>query len=154
VLTFWAQFDSPSPLISYSEVKFLEAEALLNAGGDGVPAMKDAIKANMEYIEIPSADINSYLTSVTGTDLETIITEKYKSMFGSNPMQTWNDYRRTGFPAITPNPEGANGSNPSGIVPRRFLYPDSERLSNNTAYEAAIAAQGGHLLDDDMWAFP
>jgi hypothetical protein len=150
---FWAQFDSPSPLISYSEVKFLEAEALLNTGEDGVPAMKDAIKANMEYIGIPSADINSYLTLVTGTDLETIITEKYKSMFGSNPMQTWNDYRRTGFPAITPNPEGSNGSNPSGIVPRRFLYPDSERLSNNSAYEAAIAAQGGHLLDDDMWAF-
>ena len=150
---FWAQFDSPSSLISYSEVKFLEAEALLNTGGDPVPAMKDAIKANMEYLGIPAADIDTYITSVTGSDLETIIIEKYKSMFGSNPMQTWNDYRRTGFPAITPNPQGANGSNPSGIVPRRFLYPDSERLSNTAAYEAAIAAQGGHLLDDDMWAF-
>lgn len=150
---FWAQFGSPNAMISYSEVKFLEAEALSRTGGDPVPAMQDAIKANMEFIGIPAADIDAYVATVTGSDLETIIIEKYKSMYGTNPMQTWNDFRRTGFPAITPNPQGANGSNPSGIVPRRFLYPDSERLSNTAAYEAAIAAQGGHLLDVDLWSF-
>ncbi|MFS4417048.1 SusD/RagB family nutrient-binding outer membrane lipoprotein [Maribacter sp. 2307ULW6-5] len=150
---FWAQFASPSTLISYAEVKFLEAEALLRTGGDARTVLEEAITANMEFIGIGAADITAYLGTVAGADLETIIVEKYKAMYGSNPVQTWNDFRRTGFPELTPNPEGVNGSNPSGVVPRRFLYPDSERLANNAAYEAAISAQGGHLLDVDLWAF-
>ncbi len=150
---FWAQFDSPSPLISFWELKFIEAEALSRTGGNPVPALEEAIRSNMQYLGIADADIDTYLATVTGSDLETIIVEKYKAMYGSNPTQAWNDFRRTGFPAITPNSEGVNGSNPSGVVPRRFLYPDSERLSNTAAYEAAIAAQGGHLLDVDLWSF-
>ncbi|MEM9685526.1 MAG: SusD/RagB family nutrient-binding outer membrane lipoprotein [Bacteroidota bacterium] len=150
---FWAQFDSPSPLISYTELKFIEAEALFITGGDPVPALEEAITANMEFIGISAADIAAYIGAIGAVDLEVIITEKYKALFGSNPIQVWNDFRRTGFPTITPNPEGSNGSNPSGIVPRRILYPDSERLSNTTSYEAAIQNQGGHLLDVDVWAF-
>ncbi|MCV6631367.1 MAG: SusD/RagB family nutrient-binding outer membrane lipoprotein [Flavobacteriaceae bacterium] len=150
---FWAQFESPSPLISFWEVKFLEAEALALTGGDATDALKKAIEANMEYLGISSGDIDTYKATITTADIETIIIEKYKAMYGSNPIQAWNDYRRTGYPAITANAQGANGSNPSGVVPRRFLYPDSERLSNTASYKAAIAAQGGHLLDVDMWAF-
>jgi len=55
---------------------------------------------------------------------------------------------------ITADPNGENGNNPTGIVPRRLLYPISERQSNPEAYQAAIDAQGGHLLDDDIWVFP
>jgi hypothetical protein len=80
--------------------------------------------------------------------------EKYKAMYGQAPIQVWNDFRRTGFPALTPNPDGVNGNNPSGIVPRRLLYPITERQSNPIPYEEAIQAQGGHLLDDDIWVFP
>ena len=150
---FWAQFNSPSPLISFTEVKFLEAEALARTNSDALPALQASIRANMEYIGVSAGEIDSYLTSIVQADLETILVEKYKALYGSNPIQVWNDFRRTGFPELVPNPEGANGSNPSGIVPRRFLYPDSERLANTEAYEAAIAAQGGHLLDVDLWAF-
>lgn len=150
---FWAQFASPSTLLSYAELKFIEAEALLMTGGDSTTAMQEAITANMQFVGIADPDIATYLGTVTGTDLETIIVEKYKAVYGSNPIQAWNDYRRTGFPELTPNPEGANGNNPSGVVPRRVLYPDSERLSNNAAYQAAISAQSGHLLDVDLWAF-
>ena len=148
--------DSPSTLISFAELKFLEAEALLltNASSDDVlMAIKQGVSANMEFLGVSGAEITNYLNTITTANLETIIVEKYKSLFGSNPIQAWNDYRRTGFPTITPNINGTNGSNPSGIVPRRILYPDSERLSNSEEYEEAISAQGGHLLDDDIWAF-
>lgn len=150
---FWAQFDSPSTLISYAEVKFLEAEALERSGQDASAALADAIRANMQYIGIGDADIDAYLATVTDTDIQTIIEEKYKAMYGSNPTQAWNDFRRTGFPELTPNPEGTNGNNPSGVIPLRVPYPDSERLANEAAYRAAIDAQGGHLLDDELWAF-
>lgn len=153
---FWSQFDSPSPLISYAELKFLYAEALLltNASsGDVLAAIREAVRANMEFIGVNEVEIANYLNTITASDLNTIIVEKYKSLFGSNPIQVWNDFRRTGFPSITPNQNGTNGSNPSGVVPRRILYPISERLSNSESYDNAINAQGGHLLDDELWVF-
>lgn len=151
---FWAQLDSPSPVISYSEVKFIEAEALERTGGDGTMAMQAAIRANLQYLGVSAANADAYIATVGDADIQTIIVEKYKAMYGQAPIQVWNDFRRTGFPEITPNPNGENGNNPSGIVPRRLLYPISERQANPDAYQAAIDAQGGHLLDDDIWVFP
>lgn len=151
---FWAQLDSPNPVISYSETKFIEAEALERTGGDGTAAFEEAIRANMSYLGISAPEIDEYLSTLPETDIQTIIIEKYKAMYGQSPMQVWNDYRRTGFPDIIANENGVNGNDPSGIVPRRLLYPISERLSNPEEYQAAIDAQGGHLLDDDIWVFP
>lgn len=150
---FWAQFESPNPLISYFELKFIEAEATLLNGGDASGLLEEAITANMEFLGIASGDIDTYLAAITTSDLETIIIEKYKALYGSAPVEIWNDFRRTGVPALVANSEGANGNNPSGIVPLRIPYPDSERLSNSAAYDAAIANQGGHLLDVSIWAF-
>lgn len=151
---YWAQLDSPSPVISYAEVKFIEAEALQRTGGSALQPLKDAIRANMQYLGITAAAIDKYVATITVADLKTIITEKYKAMYGQSPMQVWNDFRRTGLPAITPDPNGTNGNDPSGIIPRRLLYPISERQSNPDAYKEAIDAQGGHLLDNDIWVFP
>jgi len=149
----WSKLNSASPVISYAEVKFIEAEAT-ERNGDGEFIMKEAIRANMEYLSVPTADIDTYIASITFNGIETIMIEKYKAMYGQAPIQVWNDFRRTGFPELTPNPDGVNGNNPSGIVPRRLLYPITERQSNPDAYEEAIQAQGGHLLDDDIWVFP
>lgn len=153
---FYAQQDSPAVLISYSELKFIEAEALLQTGGDALTALREAVTANMEFVGALSTDITTYvgalaLTGTTEEQLETIITEKYKAFYGLNPIEAWNDYRRTGYPNLTPDANGVNGNNPSGVLPLRFLYPDSERLANSANYEAAINNQGGHLLDDALW---
>jgi hypothetical protein len=149
----WSKLNSASPVISYAEVKFIEAEAT-ERNGDGEFIMKEAIRANMEYLSIPTADIDTYIADITFNGIQTIMTEKYKAMYGQAPIQVWNDFRRTGFPELTPNPDGVNGNNPSGIVPRRLLYPITERQSNPIPYEEAIQAQGGHLLDDNIWVFP
>ncbi|CAM4093250.1 SusD/RagB family nutrient-binding outer membrane lipoprotein [Zobellia nedashkovskayae] len=159
---FWGQLDSPTPLISYWEVKFIEAEAIVRTGGsdaDALAALQDALLSNMLYIGIDQADADAYVNalSLSGSEadkIETIIVEKYKSLYGNAPLEVWVDYRRTGFPDLIPNPDAVPGVNPSGVIPRRFLYPITERTTNLTNYEAAISAQGGHLLDDDLWAFP
>lgn len=155
---FWAQNESPSLLMTYAEQKFIEAEALERTGGDGTTALIAGVTANMEYLGVDAADIATYTGALAlgGTleaDIETIIVEKYKAMYGNTPVEAWNDYRRTGYPDITPNANGANGFNPSGVVPRRWLYPIDERVSNPDSYQAAISAQGGHLLDVDIWAY-
>ncbi len=159
---FWGQFESPTPLISYWEVKFIEAEALVRTGGsdaDALTSLQDAVKANMLYVGVAEADADTYIGTLTLTGsemdkIETIIVEKYKSLYGNAPIEAWTDYRRTGFPSLTPNPDAVAGVNPSRIIPRRFLYPISERQTNKDNYEAAISSQGGHLLDNDLVAFP
>ncbi len=156
---FWAQLDSPGVLMTYAEQKFIEAEALERTGADGSSALREAITTNMQYLGITESIITGYVSAISlgGTlenDIEIIIGEKYKALYGNTPLEVWNDYRRTGYPVLTPNPLGVNGLNPSGIIPRRLLYPISERVTNPDSYNAAIEAQGGHLLDDEIWVFP
>lgn len=158
----WAIDDASVPLISYSELMFLKAEALLRtsaATADVEAALADAIQASMDLIGIPAedampyVDANSTLSGDFDQDLEKIMTEAYVAYYGHNFSQTWANYRRTGHPVLTPNPLGTNGFNPSGIVPRRYLYVDSEYQTNTDNVEAAAARQNGALLDVDVWAF-
>ncbi len=186
---FWGRADSPTPLISYWELKFIEAEAIVRTGGsdnEALEALKEAIRSNMQYIDVAGIDLDNdpntpeitvfdhdndentpdltlieYYTDVlldfSGTleqKIETIITEKYKALYGNAPIESWVDYRRTGYPQLTPSPDAVPSVNPSLVIPRRFLYPITERLNNEANNAAAISAQGGHLLDDDLWAFP
>jgi hypothetical protein len=162
---FWSSYTSPAPVISYSEQKFLEAEALLTTGdaAGAADALEEAIVANMEQMGIDTADYGAYVavngnfTGLVSNDerLERILTEKYFAMYGQGFFETWTDYRRTGYPALEPVPGGVNGSNPSGVIPRRFTYPTDEKFANTENVNAAVQRLPGgrDLLDVDMWAF-
>ena len=85
--------------------------------------------------------------------LEKLISQKYIALFAQSSHEAWNDYRRTSYPRLEP-PEDANSSfNTSLIIPRRYLYPLSERNTNFSEYQKAIDQQGGHFLDVDTWVF-
>ena len=56
----WNKLSSAPPIISYVEVKFIEVQAT-ERNGDGEFIMKEAIRANMEYLSIPTADIDTLL---------------------------------------------------------------------------------------------
>jgi hypothetical protein len=73
---------------------------------------------------------NAQLTGDFDEDLNTIITEKHTALFTS--MEPWTDYRRTGYPELIPNAGGESPSNPNGEIPRRLIYPQSERLRNTS----------------------
>lgn len=162
---FWSSYTSPVPIISYSEQKFLEAEALLRTGDatGAADAMEEAIIANMDQLGIDAADYGAYVaaygnfTGLASDDerLERILNEKYFAMYGQGFFETWTDYRRTGYPALEPRPGGVNGANPSGVIPRRYTYPSDEKFSNTGNVDAAIQRLPGgrDLLDVDIWAF-
>jgi hypothetical protein len=124
----YASSESPVYLISYAEVKFIEAEArfkLNPADPLAVTACNEGIKSSLER-EGVFGDGTWYnankLTSGTIT-LQKIMNHKYLSAFLQ--IETWTDWRRTGFPVLAL----ATGA-VTAEIPRRLPYPDDERLYN------------------------
>lgn len=157
----WAQNTSTVPMISFVEVQFIRAEALAQSGaatGDVEAALADAITASMELVGVADAGTyvadNSSLTGLTSDQIiEKVVTEAYKAYYGFAFHETWANYRRTGYPVLTPSALGSNGLNPSGVVPRRLLYVESESQTNGTNKDDAADRIGGNFLDNDIWAF-
>lgn len=137
---YFTSSSSPVLLMTYHELKFIEAEARLRLNAaDPVAqvALQDAIRASIKRITgtaTTDAAINAFLAANAvlkgnfDSDLSTIINQKYVALFAS--IESWTDFRRTGFPQLTPNVGGDQVQNPGGAIPRRFAYPQTERLYN------------------------
>lgn len=80
-----------------------------------------------------------------------LIQEKHIALFAKNPIEAWGGYRRTGYPILAVPPNANPRFNPNLIIPRRYLYPISERTANENNLNEAILRQGGHLLNVDFW---
>jgi hypothetical protein len=131
---------SPVHLITYHELKFIEAEARLrlnNTDPLAQAALEAGVRASIAKVSgglVSEAVTNQYVTNNTvltgnfNTDLQIIIRQKYIALFTS--IESWTDYRRTGFPALTPTAGGDHNQNPGGGIPRRLPYPQTERLYN------------------------
>lgn len=126
--------DAPSRLLLYSEYNFIRAEAALRFGapGDAETFFQEGIRASMQNARVPQDRITTYIAengNLAGSEdekLEQIINEKYIANFGVL-MENWTDWRRTGYPDITPIPT------PIAVweeVPRSLFYPVNEVSSN------------------------
>jgi hypothetical protein len=62
-----------------------------------------------------------------------------------NGYEAWAEWRRTGYPVLTPAPNNNNIP-----IPRRQGYPTSEQNINASNYKAAIQAQPGLNGKDDL----
>jgi len=86
------------------------------------------------------------------TGLEQIVTQKYVGFFMNSGMEAFYNWRRTGFPSSFA--KGGPGTGNSGVIPRRWLYPSSERIYNEVNYKAAVQSQFGKAaesINDDLW---
>jgi hypothetical protein len=64
-------------------------------------------------------------------------------------LQAWFEWRRTGFPALTPAPYATN---PGGQIPRRYIYGTDEYSTNATNVGAAASRlTGGDNQDAKVW---
>jgi hypothetical protein len=118
-------------LITYAEDAFIEAEAnvRLNNMAAARTAFINAVTASLQQYGVSATAITAYLAQAsvvpaTGITLERIMEQKYIHLF-TNP-ESWTDWRRTGFPALTAI-AGAN-------IPRRLPLPINERLYNLPNY--------------------
>lgn len=162
-ILYWSQKDTPIPLISLTECQFIEAEVLLRLGrnAEAETIFKKAVRSHFLQMNMAVAEREEFVnTTIHFTDnsdledrIEKLISQKYIALFVQASHEAWNDYRRTAYPRLTV-PSDANSSfNPSLIIPRRYLYPLSERNTNLLHYQKAIDQQGGHFMDIDVWVF-
>jgi hypothetical protein len=161
--TYYAQENSPVPMITYAETKFMEAEAeFLVRGGNrtsvgstqkAYDAYLAGIEAHMLKIGVPDAERIAYLSNPAvavgpgGLTLELIMKEKYIALF-LNP-EAWVDVRRYDYdPAIYRDMSLPANHNPAlnGQFIRRVLYPLEE--INRNAAEVNKVVKG---LEEKMW---
>lgn len=144
----------PIGLITFSEAKFIEAEIYKRKGMDpeAENAFEVAIKSSIDrvnsfkaYFEeddatiesISDADITTFVNSqISDLTLENIMRQKYVALFSS--LEPYNDFRRTGFPDLAPNPTAVNNLTK---IPVRFPTASTERLHNTNAIVVSDLSQ-------------
>jgi len=142
--------NAPMPLLTYSEVLFLEAEAAERGwiAGSAATFYNDAIRASMEFYGVPDAAITAYLadsrvTYVAGaTGLRQIAYQKWASLFMQG-MESWTEVRRTQVPTLVPGPRAVLAS-----IPERLPYDDNEAVLNKSNLDAAVSRQGFSASND------
>jgi hypothetical protein len=154
-------YDAPFYFQTYAEVEFMLAEAAQRWGladGDVKAHYNKGIRAAMQHLAmygpgsvISSTAIDNYLTAnpFVAADALKMINEQYWVATFGNGLESFSNWKRSGYPQLVPIAVAATLTN--GQIPRRLVYPGSEKLNNTTNVEAAIARQGGDELTTRMW---
>lgn len=141
--------EAPTPILNFSELKFIEAEAALRAGQQSraAEAHNAAVAASLQRVtgSADAAYIEKYGSeSADSITLEKIMEEKHIDLFLQT--EAWSDWRRStpeggantvsGIPALEPAPSNST----QGAFPRRFIYPNRE-IVNNSANVPSVTNQ-------------
>jgi hypothetical protein len=83
--------------------------------------------------------------------LTQILQQKYVAMFNNSGWEAFYNWRRTGIPTFSQGSVGIGTT--TNLIPRRWMYPQSEIDYNTTNYKAAIQSQFGGTDDvtKDTW---
>ncbi|EON78164.1 hypothetical protein ADIS_1361 [Lunatimonas lonarensis] len=159
--TRMAAIQAPSFLVTYSQTQLLLAEAAHRGwtGGSASEFFARGIEAHMQQLTtygantaVPAAAIQQYIQNnplVQGRELEQINTQYWVSTFLLGP-ETWANFRRSGYPQLTPNPFPGSDLQTEAFI-RRLSYTDAELNVNANNVEAAIARQGPNIMDTRVW---
>ena len=117
-------------VITYAQMLFSQAEAIKLGWipGNAKTTYENAIKASMQQWGVyTDAAFAAYIANpnVAYSDakaLELIGTQKWIALFYQG-FEAWAEWRRTGFPVLTPAVKPLNAS---GQIPRRMAYPTTE----------------------------
>ncbi len=152
--------DSPMVFQTYAEVEFMIAEAIERGwtSGNAAEHYEAGVRAAMqmysvfdESLEVPAGEIDAYLAAnpYNPASWDKQIGEQYWAATFLNFYEAYANWRRTGFPELTPVDYPGNRSN--GTIPRRLIYPTGEASNNPEGYNAAINRQGPDEFTTRMW---
>lgn len=151
----------PSIQIGFPEMCFNIAEGINRgwATGDAQDWYNQGIAASMATYGITDASVlATYMTRAetaykgNNTDgLTQILVQKYLALAQHSGLEAYFNWRRTAQPFFY---QGGPGTGNSGVIPRRFQYPTSERDNNTANYKAALVNQFGSEDDNvnkELW---
>lgn len=122
---------------------------------DGITAHMDQMALYDAAAAVPAGARDTYVGANplgAGTELQQINTQYWIASFLNGP-EAFANFRRSGFPALTPNPYGQpnNPDVPNGTFIRRLTYPTAELSVNAENVNASIARQGEDKLSTRIW---
>ncbi|WPP49264.1 SusD/RagB family nutrient-binding outer membrane lipoprotein [Catalinimonas niigatensis] len=168
---------SPSLIMTYPEVLFIQAEAAARGwiGGDAATLYEQAITASMEFWNDQSMSTDyaaiygvsgiesSFDVAITAEEIATYLQQPAVAFTQANALQqiaeqkwvalymqgleAWSEWRRTGYPELQRAPDAFDGRE----IPRRRGYGQIEFDLNQTNYEAAVARQGPNTMSTRLW---
>jgi len=152
--------NSPMVFHTYAETEFLKAEAIERGwfAGNAATHYAEGIRAAMtQYsiygadLAVSSADIGAYLAAnpYNPADWQRQLAEQIWAATLLNEYEAYANWRRTGYPELTPVNYPGNQSN--GTIPRRLRYPIGEAANNADAYSEVLSRQGPDVFVTRMW---
>ena len=160
-----AKTTAPMFFVTAAQTQLLLAEAKFRGwitDGTADVYFSNGIKAHMDQMAtydatsaVAAADADAYLLAhplVPGREMEQINTQYWIASFLNGP-EAFANFRRTGYPGLTPNPYGqpSNPDVPNGTFIRRIGYPTSELSVNADNLNAAVATMGPDKLSTRVW---
>lgn len=150
---------APMFMVTASQTNLLLAEARFRgwiSSGTAAQYFSEGIKAHMDQMAsfdatcaVAAADRDTYIAANplnAGTELNQINTQYWISSF-LNGQEAFANFRRSGFPALAPNPYP--GKEVEWI--NRLTYPNSEISVNTENVNEAITRQGPDNLATKVW---
>jgi len=139
---------APLPIMTFAELKFIEAECQLRKASPDPAAALEAYEAGLdaalEEDGVNQGEINAYKAQpevmpndAADLTLDMIYTQKYIQLWPYGAVEAFAEWRRTGFPEMR---------NPFD-TPRRFPYPQNE-VSGNAENVPDVTVYNGVWWDD------
>ena len=148
--------NEPMIFLGYAEQEFLIAEAISRnwITGNVETRYNNGIRASMKFYGVADTAIERYLAEPNvkldlANPLPMILTQKYISFFMNSFWEPFFEQRRTGVPFLSVGPGTLNNK----LVPKRWMYPQSEYNYNKANVTEAVNRQFGGKDDVNelMW---
>jgi hypothetical protein len=164
--------DAPLVYMDYAEVCFILSEvngfnqqwyekgvqASLDFWGEAAASSE---KWSKDRLNQYTADVQAYIAKLPPANIETVLTQKYISLFLQG-YQAWAEYRRTGYPKLLLKPgeisyRTADGTDVRFVplvgndIPKRLTYPVSEQTLNAANYRTATTSMGTDDMATPVW---
>ena len=164
------KMDCAYSILNYDEMLFIFAEAgargwiptgqkgfkelYLEANRQNILQWQVGWERESDYYTASSPEVINWINYLDNEfnynkAVETILRQKYVAMFWVG-IESWADYRRTGYPVLRTNGPAAMNK---GILPTRLRYPSTEAFQNAKWYSEAVNdwLGGENNMTTDMW---
>lgn len=161
-----AKTTAPMFFVTAAQTNLLLAEARfrgwITPATTAAQYFSNGIAANMDQMvtydagcAVAAAARDAYVAAnplTAGRELNQINTQYWIASVFNGP-EAFANFRRSGFPALAPNPynQPNNPDVPNGTFIRRLGYPTSELSVNTANVNAAVATMGPDKLSTRLW---